>query len=532
MKKLVSLLSALLLSANLLPVTSFAETKQMTLPGDVNTDGTVSVSDAVLLQKWLLAVPDTALSDGNAADVYADGVIDIFDLAMLKQKLIALPNTSAPPITALHPTLPSIGNVRLLTFAVDFSDYPFEQEHIAEQLQQTCFGQENQSDSRYPKESISAYYERASYGKLHLDGDVFRYTAQHPIEYYYAHNSRPLVEELMDAFDEQIDFHDYDANGDAILDAMMIVLPETVLEIDNDVDHVPDWWYFSSRYVSDHANDGIRAGSYCVGVYPADDPAGFNQKLAHELAHAMELPDYYRYTQEDSGESDGLTGSAGYELMDEGNGDLSAFSKLLLGWIPDDAVQVYTGGTQSFSLTSMQQTPTCILIPRHAEEGYFSEYFLIEYVTGEGNNAACFISGNRSQLFPLGGGIRILHCQAELSEAPYGTEFKYNINSTHYDKSDTKQRVLRLVNDYGMFYPGKRGVHFNDQIDGNTEGFHWYDADGGLTVDTGLTIHIGNVQPGPDYEPDWASAGSSSDGSNDPSFVHGSTYHITISQSE
>ena len=58
------------------------------LRGDVDDDGTLSVADVVLLQKWILAVPDTALANGEAADVYEDGVVDVFDLAALKRALI------------------------------------------------------------------------------------------------------------------------------------------------------------------------------------------------------------------------------------------------------------------------------------------------------------------------------------------------------------------------------------------------------------------------------------------------------------
>lgn len=58
------------------------------LLGDVNEDGSVSVKDVVLLQKWLLAVPDTKLPDWKAADCYADDQLDAFDLSMMKRILL------------------------------------------------------------------------------------------------------------------------------------------------------------------------------------------------------------------------------------------------------------------------------------------------------------------------------------------------------------------------------------------------------------------------------------------------------------
>lgn len=59
------------------------------IKGDVNADGELLVSDAVLLQKWLLAVPDTRLPDWNRADLRRDGRLDAFDLTLLKRARIA-----------------------------------------------------------------------------------------------------------------------------------------------------------------------------------------------------------------------------------------------------------------------------------------------------------------------------------------------------------------------------------------------------------------------------------------------------------
>lgn len=57
-----------------------------TIKGDVNVDGTVSVLDVVVLQKWLLCAGN--LDCWQNADLCEDGVIDIFDLRMMKRKLI------------------------------------------------------------------------------------------------------------------------------------------------------------------------------------------------------------------------------------------------------------------------------------------------------------------------------------------------------------------------------------------------------------------------------------------------------------
>lgn len=56
--------------------------------GDANADGEFSVADVVLLQKWLLAVPEIELADWKAADLCEDGVLNVFDLCMMKYELI------------------------------------------------------------------------------------------------------------------------------------------------------------------------------------------------------------------------------------------------------------------------------------------------------------------------------------------------------------------------------------------------------------------------------------------------------------
>lgn len=54
--------------------------------GDVNTDGSFTVSDVVMMQKWLIHAG--SITDPDAGDLCADGVLDGFDLAAMKRKLL------------------------------------------------------------------------------------------------------------------------------------------------------------------------------------------------------------------------------------------------------------------------------------------------------------------------------------------------------------------------------------------------------------------------------------------------------------
>lgn len=61
----------------------------ISVKADCNADGKFTVADIVMLQKWLLAVPDAKLIDWKAADLCEDGVINVFDLCMMKRLLIS-----------------------------------------------------------------------------------------------------------------------------------------------------------------------------------------------------------------------------------------------------------------------------------------------------------------------------------------------------------------------------------------------------------------------------------------------------------
>lgn len=62
--------------------------KQSKVMGDINDDGEFNVADVVLLNKYLLGMPNAKLSDWHNADLCADDKLDVFDLCMMKKKLV------------------------------------------------------------------------------------------------------------------------------------------------------------------------------------------------------------------------------------------------------------------------------------------------------------------------------------------------------------------------------------------------------------------------------------------------------------
>ena len=472
--------------------------------GDLNGDLNIDRTDVAMMQQYLLNAAPLSEDETQAAyaDLDHDGRINGSDFTLLKRIALHLaapegiyepaeePKLIDPPIAAVNPSMPSVGTVHILMISVDFPDFTHSEGLSTEQIAEIAFGEADEHSNAYPFESVTAYYERASYGRLHLTGDVYHYNAQYPLDTYVKRNNL-LVNEVLSAFDSDIDYRYYDVNGNNVIDTMLFALPDTAVGRDSNSDGQKDWWPYSTKYSGTTTFDGVKPGNICVGAWSLNDRSGFNSTWIHELGHAMGLPDYYKY---ENNETDyyGLNGKAGYEMMDDAYADMSAFSKLMYGWYTENEIQIYTGGTMTFTLESNQHTPSCILIPRNALNydgfhGFHDEYFIIELNTPDLNNHAMYYQGKAYRLFYTPG-VRVLHCNAEIVFGLRGMELKWNNYGLFYDNSNQKQRVLRLVNDNGSYFGS--GDVINDQI----PDFRWYDAEGDLTVNPQLTIRIDNLR--------------------------------------
>ncbi|MDE6501482.1 MAG: leucine-rich repeat protein [Ruminococcus sp.] len=67
----------------------FEVIEKESVSGDVNNDGKFNIADAVMLQKYLLNVPEIKLDNWKSADLCGDGRLDVFDLCMMKKMLIS-----------------------------------------------------------------------------------------------------------------------------------------------------------------------------------------------------------------------------------------------------------------------------------------------------------------------------------------------------------------------------------------------------------------------------------------------------------
>ncbi|MBR5404867.1 MAG: dockerin type I repeat-containing protein [Oscillospiraceae bacterium] len=85
-------------------ITEITAEEMVRLAGDCNADGAVTVSDLVMLQKWLLC--DGELTDWRSADLSGDGKINAVDMALLKRLLMQANSFAEITLIGLPETFP------------------------------------------------------------------------------------------------------------------------------------------------------------------------------------------------------------------------------------------------------------------------------------------------------------------------------------------------------------------------------------------------------------------------------------------
>ena len=329
--------------------------------------------------------------------------------------------------------MPSTGNVKMFVLLIEFSDYP----HIAGDDQTAVdsriFGLEDTGSINYPYESLTAYYNRSSYGLLNLQGATLGwYNAGKRSDVAETDAGREdLIKKAVKNFDDNgHDFSQYDNDGDGDIDYFAVIWTGPHGE------WATFWWSYvpdSGFTDSSYTVDGKILGNYSWQWESSSYPSGsFNPLvLIHETGHAIGLPDYYDY---DDNEDDGVIkgpngGVGGLDMMDSNLGDHNAFSKFVLDWLTPTVISA-TGTYPGQILSSSANAADALLIMPNASTSPFGEFFMAQHRKREKNDADIPTDG-----------LLIWHVDARLNAA--GTDYLYN-------NSSTAHKLLRLMEADGL----------------------------------------------------------------------------------
>ncbi|MFZ5979760.1 MAG: M6 family metalloprotease domain-containing protein [Candidatus Zixiibacteriota bacterium] len=190
----------------------------------------------------------------------------------------------------------------------------------------------------------------------------------------YPNNSQKLVEDLVNIVNPQIDFSEYDNDGDGYVDLILVIHSGSGAEFTGDND---DIWSHKWQ-ISDMNCDGVKISDYTIQpeywLYPGDMTIGV---YCHELSHGFGLPDLY--------DVDGSSYGIGYwGIMSYGswNGPLGMGSSPShhCAW---SKVQMGIGTVVDIDATQLDITASAVEIGGtiyrlHTAAMGENEYFLIE----------------------------------------------------------------------------------------------------------------------------------------------------------
>ncbi|MFI8966605.1 M6 family metalloprotease domain-containing protein [Streptomyces sp. NPDC053493] len=322
------------------------------------------------------------------------------------------------------PTAPgyvrSTGRIKALTLMIDFPDAP---------------GQ-GTAMSRYREffPQTADWFRVSSYGRLHYHPDApipDWLRMPRPFTAYglergsaYEPGYRKLVEDMVKAADQQVDFSTYDLVNVLVTPNAGPSALDTVLSVtfsgNDDAPYADGVPLANTSFVYSRQDDG--SGTYSETGY---------RVLPHENGHVFGLPDLYTV---DGG------GTVGHwDIMSEdwgANNDLLGWHKWKLGWLDNEQVGCASRpGDHEYTLTPLAVSggPKLAFVPLSGTSGY-----AIEVRTREGNDEAVCKQGVLVYRVDTdvdtghgpvtvsdsdresGGCTRRPNVHAELSDAPYG----------------------------------------------------------------------------------------------------------------
>lgn len=342
------------------------------------------------------------------------------------------------------------GSWKALIILIDFPDYRWDHQADTNFVNGSLYYTPDHFDSlanslgtfRHPEcvsyvtGSIRDFYLENSYGQFDVvSTTTIWYTAPDTFNYYcntdgiagtdddygwgyYPNNAQKLVEDAVAAADPDVDFTQFDNDGDGEVDALYVVHAGPGAEALSYPTRA-DYIWSHAWGISPQLRDGVYISGY--STEPEDGKVGV---FCHEFGHVIGLPDLYDYTYLSSGVGEWCCmagGSWGHRDSADVSGSspthFSAWCKSQLGWInPVNLTYNQTG----LVIPPAEQSPVAYRLWDNGDSTG-SQYFLVENRQNIG-----FDSGfTRRQLnygLPRGHGLLIWH----VDESVYG-----NNNRTH-----------------------------------------------------------------------------------------------------
>lgn len=277
------------------------------------------------------------------------------------------------------------GKKKGLIILVEFANKQFLPANDSLRYTRIC-NEEGYNEGKF-RGSVSDYFRDQSYGEFELTFDVMGPVQMDSTYQYYGHDANPaesgsdshpgqMTATACMAVADQVDFADYDWDGDGFVDQVMIIYAGDGQATGGSSDTIwPHEWELADSDWGDVLElDGVKINTYaCANERQGNSIMGIGT-VCHEFSHCLGLADMYDINY------GGNFGMGDWSLMDNGsyNGDgfcpagYSSFDKYMCGWVsPIELLR----NEQIDSMKPLATKPEVYMVRNDA---YDNEYYMIE----------------------------------------------------------------------------------------------------------------------------------------------------------
>ena len=256
------------------------------------------------------------------------------------------------------PYFPHTGSPKALVILAEFQDTTFTIQDTKEIFTNYLTNEGHFTDTRYGQDlnykGVRGYFKDCSYGQFTPEFDVVGPIKLPKEQTYYGEgddNIEALMEDVCSAIDSIVDFADYDANNDGMVDLVYIIYAgHSANYRGNKVSNI---WPKSGTVNISNTYDGKRICRYGVSnELNGSEKISKNKKkingiglFCHEFSHTLGLPDIYAYKTPAEDQDD--QGMEFWDLMDGGTevrggrvpASYLAWEREVMGWIKIDELK-------------------------------------------------------------------------------------------------------------------------------------------------------------------------------------------------
>lgn len=255
------------------------------------------------------------------------------------------------------PYFPHTGSPKALVILAEFADTTFTIQNTKQVFTNYLMNEGHFSETAYAQnrnyKGVRGYFKDCSYGQFTPTFDVVGpVKLPKPQTYYGAENDNitDLMTDACNAVDNEVDFSQYDANGDGLVDLVYIIYAGHSANYRGNTS--TDIWPKSGTTILSKSFDGKSIRRYGV----SNELAGRENKkkeketingiglFCHEFSHTLGLPDIYAYKTNAEDQND--QGMELWDLMDGGTevqggrvpSPYLAWEREAMGWMSIDTL--------------------------------------------------------------------------------------------------------------------------------------------------------------------------------------------------